>query len=64
MLGGEAAEAAVEPHHVGFVLQVLEGAISVVRQRNADQAAVVGVVDFNFGHPGKASGTKPSRARR
>ena len=32
MLGGEAAEAAAEPNHVGFAVQVLEGAMGVVRQ--------------------------------
>jgi hypothetical protein len=49
MLGGEAAEAAAEPNHVGFAVQVLEGAMGVVRQGYADQAAMVGVVDADFG---------------
>ena len=49
MLGGEAAEAAAEPHHAPFAVQVLEGAMGVVRQGYADQAAMVSVVDFNFG---------------
>ena len=54
VLGGEAAEAAAETHHVGFDVQVLEGAMGAVRQWHADQAVEAWALRRDGGDYGSA----------